>query len=48
MMNGTIANGLFRHGANSRHVADGTYKTTYLITGASRGLPATPYLVLTI
>lgn len=38
MMNGTISNGFFRHGANTPSVSNGTYNTTYLITGASRGL----------
>lgn len=39
-MNGVMANTLLRHGADTPNAAnDVPYQTTYLITGANRGLP---------
>ena len=41
-MNGAMANTLLRHGADTPNAAnDVPYQTTYLITGANRGLPPT-------
>ncbi len=39
-MNGAMANALLRNGAGtSNSASDAPYQTTYLITGANRGLP---------
>ncbi len=44
-MNGIVANTLLRHGTDTPNAAnDVPYQTTYLITGANRGLPHPPFL----